>query len=239
MKLKILKVSFDTEIEPTELSAFRGAIVKKVGREFDLFHNHLPSTEEDKPRYNYRYPLIQYKLEYRKPTILFIDEAVDHAKHFFGQSNWDLMINEKQHTMTIKHLEMKEHELAMAESFLHYRLYGWMALNQENKERFDQAETLIQKVELLEKILASNIISFANGVGWKIPEKFTVQLTDNYRIYSRSFKEMGMKVFNISFRTDLQLPTSIGIGRASSLGFGVLRKIKSPITSPKKEIAYV
>jgi hypothetical protein len=61
--IRLLRVEFDAPLKPYEVPAFRGAVVAKVGREHDLFHNHLDDT-----RYAYRYPLVQYKSLYERAT---------------------------------------------------------------------------------------------------------------------------------------------------------------------------
>ena len=53
--IRILHVIFDSNIMPYEVPAFRGAIIKKVGQENILFHNHLNGNG-----FLYKYPLIQY-----------------------------------------------------------------------------------------------------------------------------------------------------------------------------------
>jgi len=46
-KLALLKVAFDTTIQPYEVSAFRGAIIDKVGRQHEWFHNHDNTSTRD------------------------------------------------------------------------------------------------------------------------------------------------------------------------------------------------
>lgn len=60
-QLRLISVTFDTEIAPYETPAFRGAVIEKVGYEREHYHNHNNDPEAD-IRYHYRYPLVQYKL---------------------------------------------------------------------------------------------------------------------------------------------------------------------------------
>ncbi|MBK7886859.1 MAG: hypothetical protein IPJ86_05990 [Bacteroidetes bacterium] len=69
-KLKTLLVVFDNEIKPHEIPAFRGAIIKKVGLDNFLFHNHREDGSV-----MYQYPVIQYKQIYGKPAIYCLDEG--------------------------------------------------------------------------------------------------------------------------------------------------------------------
>ena len=77
-KIRLLSITFDTEIKPYEIPAFRGAIIEKAGRESILFHNHL-----NEGAYLYKYPLIQYKMIGSKPCIMCIEHGVDEIHKFF------------------------------------------------------------------------------------------------------------------------------------------------------------
>ena len=87
--IRILSVTFDTEIAAHETPAFRGAVIEKVGLEHELFHNHN-NDPQARVAYHYRYPLVQHKRWRRKPSIVFIDKGVDQAQHFFMQPDWRL-----------------------------------------------------------------------------------------------------------------------------------------------------
>ena len=60
-KIRYLEVTFENDIEPWEVPAFRGAIIATAGKEHVLFHNH------DDDKFRYSYPLIQYKQIRKKP----------------------------------------------------------------------------------------------------------------------------------------------------------------------------
>jgi len=83
-KIRVLSVLFDTELRASEIPAFRGAMVEKVGKKEILFHNHLPDG------FRYRYPLIQYKTLGRKPAIICIEEGVDQIHKYFEKTDWSI-----------------------------------------------------------------------------------------------------------------------------------------------------
>ena len=71
-KLRTLLVKFENQLPPYKVSAFRGAVIEKVGREHLLFNHHI-----DDKQYLYQYPLIQYKSIHKQPAILCLGEGVD------------------------------------------------------------------------------------------------------------------------------------------------------------------
>ena len=77
-KIKILTAIFDSELQPYEIPALRGAIAEKVGRENVIFHNHLRNDA-----YLYRYPLVQYKQIGGRPALVCIDYGVDEIHKYF------------------------------------------------------------------------------------------------------------------------------------------------------------
>jgi hypothetical protein len=89
-KIKLFVVTFDLKSEKREIPAFRAAIIEKVGRENILFHNHFGQS------FRYGYPLIQYKVFRRNPTIVCINDGSEEILKFFEQTKWDIVLNGKK-----------------------------------------------------------------------------------------------------------------------------------------------
>jgi len=69
-QLRVLTVTFAAPIGKREIGAFRGALIDKVGKEHDWFHNHNNDANAQNS-FHYRYPMIQYKRKYDKPMLVF------------------------------------------------------------------------------------------------------------------------------------------------------------------------
>ena len=82
--------------EVTETAVRR--IIKKVGLENILFHNHLGTT------YRYSYPLIQYKVIRKNPAIICINQGSEEILKFFEKTDWTLDIHDKVVKTEIKHI---------------------------------------------------------------------------------------------------------------------------------------
>ena len=110
-QVRILSVAFDTEIAAHETPAFRGAVIEKVGLEHELFHNHN-NDPSAKVAYHYRYPVVQYKRQGRRPSIVFIDEGVGQAQHFFMQPDWSLEFAGRRYNASISDLKVRTYAWA-------------------------------------------------------------------------------------------------------------------------------
>lgn len=221
--LRMLEVSFQTFLQPWELSKFRGAMAHKVGLENDWFHNHNNEDEQKEESYHYRYPLIQYKLHRKRPLLLCIDRGVDEAHHFFTQSDWSLKIGAKQHDMHIHHLHLQEYNLHYWEQPKLYRLHNWLALNSENYRAMKACRGLRERLELLERILRNHILKFYGAMGVHLEEKLEVYITDPLDLKRVSYKGIKKEAYTLDFETNVFLPNFIGLGQGSSVGFGVVK----------------
>jgi len=216
-KIRVLKVVFDTEIRSYEVPAVRGAIVEKVGRENFYFHNHL--TEDT---YSYRYPLIQYKMIGHNPAIICVDYGVDEIYKYFIQESWDLRIRDREIKMKVKTLNLDTHEIILNSQLYHYRIDNWVGLSQKNYEVFRNAESLAEKIVMMEHILTGNILSFAKGINWTVPDQIRLKITGLVKEKWVPVKGVKVKAFDLNFKTNLLLPGYIGLGKNISLGFGTI-----------------
>ncbi len=226
ISLKILQVSFDTPIQPYELSAFRGAVANAVGWEHEWFHNHNAQTGG----LHHRYPLIQYKLETLKknnamrPMMLFLHLAVDEAQFFFNRPDWALNLLGNPLPLRIARLNADVHLLQAVEKPLLYRLHKWMPFDSDAFQHWQALEGIVPKIAFLQKKIENNILGFASAIGWKIDVHFVVTILDIHKEEWISFKKIKHKVFTLDFKINLHLPDYIGIGNAANQGHGVIRQ---------------
>lgn len=216
----MLSVSFSEEIHPGELECFRGALVEKVGFEHERYHNHNNSGN-GASQFHYRYPLIQYQLMQRRPRLLFLEDAIEDARHFFTQPDWDLHMNGRDYHTKIAELKATQHQVGVTPGrYQHYRLRRWQALNTDNYPKYQSLETLSEKVAFLERVLSGQLLSFFTGVGYQLPERFRLELTDWGRAYTDQYKGIEASLFDVAFRAELALPSGVGVGKGGGLGYG-------------------
>lgn len=221
-KVKILKVQFDAQISAQQIPAFRGAIIAAVGQDNNWFSNHLSEQEVA-----YRYPKIQYKRMGQHPLLFCLKEGVEEIHKFFDVSPPTICLNGQMLNIPIKNLFLNEFEVKVSDRPKLYRLRQWLALNQENYLKYQQLKYLTDQLLFLEKKLASNIISFAKSIQWHIDAHFEVKITQLHRQTKVTYKKQPFLAFDLDFETNLRLPNDLGLGRKVSVGFGVLRQVRS------------
>ena len=225
-KLRILQVSFDTEIQPYQLAAFRGAVAHKVGLEHSWFHNH---DNENGGTFN-RYPLIQYKLDTHKgqmrPMLLCLEEGIEEAHHLFSQPEWSLNIKGQQHDLRIANLHVNQYTLNTWDTQFRYRLHKWQPFNVERYKDYQQIEGIAAQYTFLEDRLRNQIASFAEGVGWHTDQAITATITHLGKTEWVTYKNLKVLTFTLDFKTNVSLPDFVGLGKGVSRGFGVVRRVR-------------
>ncbi|RIV25642.1 hypothetical protein DYU11_09825 [Fibrisoma montanum] len=218
-RIRYLTVRFDTDIEQIEIPAFRGAVIEKVGREYDLFHNHADGTG-----FVYRYPFIQYKRIGRNPAIICVDEGVDAIHHFFQNQTWHIRLGNRPLELRIRDLRLNQYTLQAWEHTFRFQIRDWLALNEANYARFQHTSDEIDRIELLERVLTGNILSMAKGLDWHIDRKVRVRISAVSPPRLQRFKDQLLTSFDVEFATNVFLPDWIGLGKGVSVGFGVVKQ---------------
>jgi len=220
LKLKLLTVIFDFEINRRNIPAFRAAVIKKVGRENVLFHNHLGK------RFRYGYPLIQYKTIDRKPSMICINQGSDEILKFFGQADWDITIHERRIETEIQELSLDYFECGFSAEPLRYSIHNWFALNKANFDKYYAMKQAPAKTDLLRRVMIGNMLSFAKGIGWDVDQPIEVMIPHLLKARFFSFKNYQMVGFDLDFVTNVSLPNFIGLGKSVSRGFGVITRMQ-------------
>lgn len=220
-KLRTLLVTFSNDFKHTPITAFRAAVIEKVGREHQLFHNHNGET------FVYQYPLIQYKRIGGRPGIFCLDEGVDEIHKLFSHRNWSINLLGEKVELKVDRLDMKTTTINVWEKSFEYSLWNWQALNEDNWKRYLELDSMVEKVAMLEKILTANILSFAKGIDWHIEQPVKVVIKDVKLERDSRMKDIMVRTFEVDFRTNVYLPDFMGLGKGVSKGFGILRKIRN------------
>jgi hypothetical protein len=220
-KLRYLRVEFDGAIKPYEIPAFRGAVAEKAGLENALFHNH-----DKNAGLRYRYPLIQYKTLRQKPALLCIEQGVDEVHKFFENKNWEIAVSGEKLNLSIDKLDLNQFTMQVWNKTFAYGIRNWIALNQDNYQKYQALTGIAEKIEFLEKKLIGNILAFAKGIEWHVDKQIELKITDLKDPKPVKVKDQKLMGFNATFHTNVFLPNFIGLGKNVSLGYGVVKKLK-------------
>ncbi len=217
-KIRILEIIFNPEIKGYQINAFRGAIAEKVGKENFLFHNHT------KNGFRHDYPYIQYKRLHKKAAIICVEQGVDEIHKLFNQQDLKINLNGSEIELKIEKLNINSLNLNIWNKFFGYRIFNWLALNPENHKKFRSADSLVERIQILENILTANILSFAKGIDWKLEtdKKIELKITEIIAEKTTRYKNFTHVIFDVEFKTNVFIPQHIGLGKAASHGYGVV-----------------
>lgn len=219
-EIHTLTVLYDTRIHNREIQLFRGAVIKSLGDKSNvLYHNHTGDET-----YRYAYPLIQYKRLNGKAAIVCVEEGADIIGQFLKEASEPLMLGDREVTFNVEKVMPEKTDVGITEMPITYRLHQWLPLNSKNYEQYKNSGNLVEKIQILERMLAGNILSFLSGVSVHLEEKFDVHITDITNQKLITYKKVKLMSFDIEFKANLSLPSYVGIGKNASIGNGVLIK---------------
>lgn len=220
-KIRYLSIRFSQNVFPNEIPFFRAAVIEKTQRESSLFHNH-----QEEKGFLYRYPLIQYKVTHKKASIICLNEGTDDIHYLLQNQNMDLRIGHQVRSFEIEDINMHYHQVQTWDNLFHYSLLNWLPLNQKNHAHYDSLATEKEQLEMLNKILTGNLLSMAKGIQWFVEDKLIVEITRIEQMRELEFKNNTLLGFSVNFKSNVSLPDYVGIGKGSSVGFGVVKEIK-------------
>jgi len=220
-KLPTIIIQFDKEIESKAIPFFRGAVIASLDKKNILFHNHI----ENKLRYSY--PLIQYKRIHKRAAVMGIGKGIEVISQLLTANNFSYQIGNENFEMQIESVNAKDHEISLTENTDNlYRLHTWLPLNSSNYAKYQNTGSMIERIQILERILIGNILSFLKGVSIHIEEQLELHITDIKGQCPLTYKNVKLIAFDIEFKTNIFLPQYIGIGKNASVGCGVLTVVK-------------
>lgn len=219
-RVRYLQIVFSEPIMSWEIPYFRAAVIECTKRESDLFHNHIDDQE-----YLYRYPLIQYKIKDKCPSLICLREATEDIHYLLRQKNFNFLIGQKQIDFHIEDVRLKYERIQTWDSDFSYNILNYMSLNQENFQIYQKLETVVEKYAFLQELLFKHLNIFAEAMDAYQPYPLQVKIT---RILSEKYieyKGVFHLTFNMNFKTNLSIPQNVGIGKGVSIGFGIVKRL--------------
>lgn len=222
-KTKVLLIQFQNEVYQSQIESIRAAIVNSLDKKDILFHNHLPDNG-----FRYSYPLIQYKRINKKSAILCLDQGTDAMAHLLADynSNLTLNINGKVEQFELEDIRAYNFITQIWDSRFHYRIHKWMPLSQSNFDKYNQIESMAEKISFLERILCGNILSFAKGIGIYFDNKVECLITSIDEPTVSRYKGVNVLLFEAEFMSNVSIPDYAGLGKGVSIGYGITNRKK-------------
>lgn len=210
--IRFPEISLETR-DAHKLRGYFGAYFKEHS---PLLHNHY---EDGSSRY--RYPLVQYKVVDKIPTLLGINEGSELLSSLFLKIR-ELDIDGTKYPVFNKNIAQQKHQVGVADELFNYEFTNhWMALNAENYKKYLQADETAKKT-LLDQVLRNNLLSFFKGVDIWLEDK--IMAKGRFVPNTSKFKDQKMVVFSGEFTANVLIPDLVGIGKSVARGFGVIKK---------------
>lgn len=212
----ILIIRFNNKISQREIPFFRGAVIHAMNDADVLFHNHQGDG------FRYSYPLIQYKRINQCAAIFCIEQGTEVIGDFFSETNFSFHIGERKVQMEISSIKASQQIIQLWETTFFYSLRKWLPFNSHNFEEYKKITCLTDKIVFLERILTGNILSLCKGLNYFLDQRLEchiVKISDESLVKS---KDVKITCMDIEFTSNISLPDFIGIGKHTSIGYGML-----------------
>ena len=219
-KINTFVIRFGNEIGFSDIPYLRSGILKVMDYDANvLFHNHISDTE-----LRYSYPLIQYKRINKKAAIVCLGEGALTIGELFAKQNLNVRIREQVTELKIESLNPMSYIVQPWDAMFTYRIRKWLPLNSDNYARYIALEGVVEKTAFLEKILIGNILSMAKGLGIEVEKEIQCKIltVDSPRLML--VKGVKLMSFDVDFKSNMSIPEYAGLGKHSSLGFGIVTK---------------
>jgi hypothetical protein len=218
LDIKMLTVRLEgNKVESRDVPKIRGYLAGRFPQYMEL-HNHLGGD-----KFNYVYPVIQYKSIGGVPNIIAINEASKILIDIFYDVK-EIDMKDKVMSILEKGYVLKNKELGTAEGMVEYKfLTPWLALNQDNYGRFTNSG-IEERTDILKKVLTGNILSMAKGLGYWVDKPIEVLI--KLRPVEVNYKDRKMVGFKGGFMTNFMIPDHLGLGKSVARGFGTVERVR-------------
>lgn len=216
--IEIFEIKYtDIEVSPSIAPMIRGFFANKYS-EIDNMHNH------NGDKFIYRYPDIQYKVIDNNPVIVGINEGANILKNKNIFMEDKIKIKGKEIISNQREIVSRNVNIGTVYNIQKYKFATpWIALNQSNIKKYKESD-IIDKTQLLEKIIIGNILSLSKGLEYTVDTRIKVKLElDEINVKFKGNEMVGFKGY---FYTNFKIPDDLGIGKGISRGFGTIKKVK-------------
>src|SRR5690606_3006586 len=122
-----------------------------------LLHNHFDEPGSDTPHYRYAYPLVQYKVLHKTPTLVGLGDGAQLLVELFLRIK-ELNIEGKAIPVLSKRIEHRQFEIGISNDLHAYRFETlWLGLNQKNYRAYQNVGEE-QKASILKSTAIANIL---------------------------------------------------------------------------------
>ena len=220
IEIPTLHLTFNIPLRPNQINQWRGAIIQSTGGDKAAFHNH----QEGEKKYHYNYPLIQYRTHRGKAAIFGIGKGSQLLRNWILAAPPAIEIGKKLRPLRLLNIQDDLQQISMSEQTYTYYMHQYLPFNRDNFNRWKNKSSLKEGIDILESVLVGQLINFASGMDWQLPEHLQVTIEDIHFMDTLKHYQVKRVAFNLTFTANIQLPVGMGLGKGVSHGFGVTRR---------------
>jgi len=128
--------------------------------------------------------------------------------------------------ISIESMNLKDITLEIGKQHYHYEINKWLALSSESFKAYKDMESNEERKGFLSRILRGNILAMAKGLKWFVKEQIEVKLYKLEGPILTDYKETKLFSFEGTFSCNINLPSSIGLGKGAAKGFGTITAMR-------------
>ena len=227
--MDITTISYHGKLRHGEEQMFRGAFLKMMGEDAPLlFHNHIGGG------LRYSYPLIQYKVLDACPAIVGIGDVGKSLMELPKQCQ--LLIGDQPREYQLGKMSIEPYEPEISGEPKMYAITRYIPLNTANMEEFDSLPALTDRICFLENIINANFLAFFKGIDYHCSGEIHTAISSIDKRYDLYYKGVKFYGFDLRIITNVVIPDNVGLGKSSSVGFGIVRRIPIPATYNKYKL---
>lgn len=186
-----------------------------------VLHNHNGSG------FDYRSPRVRYMVIDGVSHLISFDDGLEIVERIYREQA-SLRCGQKVYHVTGTELQDIHDHTGICGELYHYQSHTpWLALNEENYERYMLLSGVVERRAMLERVMAANMLALAKNVELDVQERIKVKLLrfDEIRLKAGQTPMLG---FQAECVTNFRIPAFVGIGKMVSKGFGLMESVSAP-----------
>jgi hypothetical protein len=187
------------------------------------FAEYAALHREDAATFIHRYPVVQYKMIDRIPTVIGINEGADFL-HQLSEGADAIPVGTGTCRITWHGTGVKEEAFGISDQPRSYEFATpWLGLNQENYRKFFKLTGKPERDAFMRKQLESSIITMTKTLNYAVPGP--VRCGVNLHFTKERLDGVSVMSFTGKFQVNFLIPDGLGIGRSVGRGFGAVQQL--------------
>ncbi|MGQ9679042.1 MAG: CRISPR-associated endonuclease Cas6 [bacterium] len=219
MEIEVLKLTLtiDRDLSLNDAEKVRGYLGNIFWSDPIVHHHHQNGS------FLYQYPRLQYKIVEGSCVLIGFKEGIEVLKKVFSDLQ-AVNINGDWQRIFARSIESYSSPFGESSEPVTYTfLTPWLALNEENYEKFQCLGSWKRRRELIKKILIGNILSLAKSLNYTVTQPLNAEIgaMRKTRVLLKRTPFFG---FLGKFSVNFEIPDYLGLGKSVARGFGTIKK---------------